>query len=107
MFINPITPPVIAAMTTNHPPQNASNHKMDERENLIRVTIILEQLAKKVDAIQVSMDRIENEFIVKATAEAAVASTKVDRLEKIVFGTIGVLAVEVIVLIHSIFENNG
>lgn len=91
-----------------HTPQNgSSNIVMDEKENLIRVTIILEQLAKKVDAIQVSIDRIENEFIVKATSEAAVINTKVDRLEKIVFGTIGVLAVEVIVLIHSIFESNG
>lgn len=93
-------------MKTNQPPQDA-NAKMDERENLIRVTIILEQLAKKVDAIQVSIDRIENEFIVKATAEAAVSSTKVNRLENIVYGTIGVVAVELIVIIHDLLKTNG
>lgn len=80
---------------------------MDERENLIRVTIILEQLAKKVDAIQVSINRIENEFIVKTTAETAVLDTKVSRLEKITYGAMGALAIEALGIVFLMFEKYG
>lgn len=68
------------------------------------VTILLEQVSKKVDLIGDKVERMKDGQIAAATTDIAVLQEKTNRIEKIVYGACAVIFVETIGLILSFIK---
>ena len=69
---------------------------MEDKELLIRQSVLLEAVIKKVDCIETKIDDINDDQIRQLDKSMGILQEKVGRLEKIIYGAIGVLFVQAI-----------
>ena len=72
---------------------------MDERELVIRQTVLLEEIGKKVTAIEGKVNLMNDGAVSDLKTQQAVTKEKVSRLESIIYGAIVVIFAQVIGLI--------
>ena len=75
------------------------NTIMDDREILIRQTVLLEEIGKKVTAVETKVNSMNDGHVMKTESRLAVLEEKNDRLEKVVYGSIAIITVQLISLI--------
>ena len=67
---------------------------MDDKELLIRLTVLVEQMGQKVAGIENKVNTLNDIHLMKTESRLAVGEEKVSRLEKIVYGSIGLILAE-------------
>lgn len=72
---------------------------MDDREILIRQTVLLEEIGKKVTAVETKVNGMNDGHVMKTESRLAVLEEKNTRLEKIVYGSIAVILGQALSLI--------
>jgi cell division protein FtsL len=72
---------------------------MDDKEILIRQSILMEEMGKRVIDMEGKVNKIYDIQIGITASELAVHKEKIGRLEKIVYGLITIIAVQVISII--------
>lgn len=72
---------------------------MEDKELLIRLSVMLEAVVKKMDNIEIKVDNINDEKIRQLDKTAGITSEKVTRLEKIVYGAIALIFAQSIALV--------
>jgi len=72
---------------------------MDDKELLIRQSVLLEAVIKKVDTIESKIDNINDSQIRELDKGQGILQEKVDRLEKIIYGAVFVIFVQLIAVI--------
>lgn len=80
---------------------------MEDKELLIRQSVLLEAVIKKVDIIETKIDNINDEQIRTLDKASGILTEKVARLEKIVYGLIATAAAEAIALISSWIQHKN
>lgn len=69
---------------------------MDDREILIRSTVLMEGFATKLDSIEKKVDRMSEDNVRKLEQEVAIQKEKLTRMEKIVYGTVAAIIANLI-----------
>jgi hypothetical protein len=59
---------------------------MDDREILIRQSVILEEIAKRVATVETSVNIMKDSHVVDMKTKLAVQEERLGRLEKIIYG---------------------
>jgi tetrahydromethanopterin S-methyltransferase subunit G len=72
---------------------------MDDKELLIRQSVLLEAVIKKVDSIETKIDLINDEQIRSLDKGQGILQEKVGRLENIIYGAVAVIFIQVVALI--------
>ena len=72
---------------------------MEDKELLIRQSVLLEAVIKKVDTIETKIDNINDSQIRQLDKGQGILEEKVDRLEKVIYGALAVIFVQLIGLI--------
>ena len=72
---------------------------MDDKELLIRQTVLLEEIGKKVTAIEGKVNSLNDGEVRDLGTQQAVTKEKVARLENIIYGSIAVIFVQAVALI--------
>lgn len=72
---------------------------MDDKELLIRQSVLLEAVIKKVDNIETKIDSINDDQIRQLDKAQGIMAEKVSRLEKIIYGAIAVIFAQAIGMI--------
>lgn len=72
---------------------------MEDKELLIRQSVLLEAVIKKVDTIETKIDDINDDQIRQLDKSLGIIQEKVGRLEKIIYGSIAVIFAQTIALI--------
>lgn len=72
---------------------------MDDKEILIRQTVLMEEMGKRIIDIEGKVDRINETHLGKTESRLAVSEEKVNRLEKLVYGAVAVIIVNLISII--------
>lgn len=72
---------------------------MEDKELLIRQSVLLEAVVKKVDTIEVKIDNINDEQIRTLDKGQGILAEKVGRLEKIIYGAVAIIFAQTIALI--------
>jgi len=72
---------------------------MEDKELLIRQTVLLEEIGKRMTAIESKLNQLNDEEVRELGTQQAVTKEKVSRLENIIYGAIGVLFVQIVALI--------
>ena len=72
---------------------------MDDKELLIRQSVLLEAVIKKVDVVESKIDSINDGQIREMDKSVGILKEKVDRMEKIIYGAAAAIFVELIALI--------
>lgn len=72
---------------------------MDDKELLIRQSVLLEAVIKKVDNIETKIDSINDDQIRQLDKAQGIMAEKVGRLEKIIYGAIAVIFAQSIAMI--------
>ena len=70
-----------------------------DKEILIRQSILMEEMGKRLITMEEKVTKIHETQIGVTTTELAVQKEKIGRLEKIVYGLIGIIAAEIISII--------
>jgi hypothetical protein len=68
-------------------------------EKLVELTTSLKALTSKVDGMDIKLDEMRTDHAQHTSNRIAVMDTKVDRLEKIIYGLGGLVTLEGIVLL--------
>jgi len=69
---------------------------MDDKEILIRQTVLMEETVKRVITIEGKVDSISQTQLSKTETRLAVSEEKVSRLEKIIYGALAAIMIELI-----------
>jgi hypothetical protein len=72
---------------------------MEDKELLIRQTVLLEQIGGKVNAIEAKVNAMNDGEVRELGTQQAVTKEKVSRLENIIYGAITVIFAQAIALI--------
>lgn len=72
---------------------------MEDKELLIRQSVLLEAVVKKVDAIETKIDDINDDQIRQLDKSLGIVQEKVGRLEKVIYGAIAIIFAQTIALI--------
>ena len=80
---------------------------MEDKELLIRQSVLLEAVVKKVDNIETKIDNINDEQIRQLDKSQGILIEKVSRLEKIVYGLIALAIAQGIALISSWIQHKN
>lgn len=72
---------------------------MEDKELLIRQSVLLEAVIKKVDIIENKIDDINDDQIRQLDKSLGIIQEKVGRLEKIIYGAIAVIFAQTIGII--------
>jgi len=72
---------------------------VDDKELLIRQSVLLEAVIKKVDVVESKIDSINDGQIREMDKSVGILKEKVDRMEKIIYGAAAAIFVELIALI--------
>jgi len=72
---------------------------MEDKELLIRQSVLLEAVIKKVDTIETKIDDINDDQIRQLDKSVGILQEKVNRLEKVIYGAIAVIFAQVIATI--------
>lgn len=72
---------------------------MEQMEQMIRMSVILEEIKKDVTEMSGKVDKIKDEHILQTTKALAIIETKLSRLENIIYGAITVVTIEFIGLL--------
>lgn len=80
---------------------------MEDKELLIRQSVLLEAVVKKVDTIEVKIDNINDEQIRTLDKGQGILVEKVSRLEKIIYGLIAIALTEGIAIISSWIQHKN
>jgi cell division protein FtsL len=71
----------------------------DDKEILIRQTILMEEMGKRVVDMEAKVNKIYDTQIGVTASELAVNKEKISRLEKIVYGAIAFIIVNLVSLV--------
>jgi len=71
----------------------------DDKEILIRQTILMEEMGKRVVDMEIKVGKIYETQIGTTASELAVNKEKIGRLEKIVYGAIAFIIVNLVSLV--------
>lgn len=71
----------------------------DDKEILIRQTILMEEMGKRVVDMEIKVGKIYETQIGTTASELAVNKEKISRLEKIVYGAIAFIIVNLVSLV--------
>lgn len=72
---------------------------MEDKELLIRQSVLLEAVIKKVDIIETKIDDINDDQIRQLDKSLGIIQEKVGRLEKIIYGAIAVIFSQTVALV--------
>lgn len=72
---------------------------MDDKELIIRQTVILEEISKKVAAIEGKVNNMNDGAVRDLGTQQAVTKEKVSRLENIIYGAIAVIFAQAVGII--------
>ena len=72
---------------------------MEDKELLIRQTVLLEEIGKKVTLIEGKVNTMNDGAVRDLGTQQAVTKEKVSRLESIIYGAIGVIFIQAVALI--------
>ena len=72
---------------------------MEDKEIIIRQTVLMEEMGKRIINIEVKVDKINETQLGKTEARLAVSEEKVNRLERIVYGAVAFIIIELISII--------
>lgn len=72
---------------------------MEDKELLIRQTVLLEQIGSKVNAIEAKVNAMNDGEVRELGTQQAVTKEKVSRLENIIYGAITVIFAQAVALI--------
>lgn len=72
---------------------------MEDKELLIRQTVLLEEIGKKVGVIEGKVNSMNDGAVRELGTQQAVTKEKVSRLENIIYGAIAVIFAQVVGLI--------
>lgn len=72
---------------------------MEDKELLIRQSVLLEAVIKKVDVIETKIDDINDDQIRQLDKSLGIIQEKVGRLEKIIYGAIAVIFSQTVALV--------
>lgn len=72
---------------------------MEDKELLIRLTVLSEEITKKVTIIEGKVNGMNDTTIRELGTAQAVTKEKVSRLESIIYGTIAVIFIQIIALL--------
>lgn len=71
---------------------------MEDKELLIRQSVLLEAVVKKVDTIEVKIDNINDEQIRTLDKGQGILAEKVGRLEKIIYGFCAIVVAQALAI---------
>lgn len=80
---------------------------MEDKELLIRQTVLLEQIGNKVTAIETKVNAMNDGEVRALGTQQAVTKEKVGRLENIIYGSIAVIFVQIIGLIFLWIQSSA
>jgi len=72
---------------------------MDEKEIQIRGIVLMEEMSKKVNTIEIKVDSIYNEKIHTLDKRQGITEDKVSRIEKMFYGSIMIIIAQAIGLV--------
>lgn len=72
---------------------------MEDKELLIRQSVLLEAVIKKVDTIETKIDDINDDQIRQLDKSLGIIQEKVGRLEKIIYGAVAVIFAQTVAMI--------
>ena len=72
---------------------------MEDKELLIRQSVLLEAVIKKVDIIETKIDDINDDQIRQLDKSLGIVQDKVGRLEKLLYGAIAIIFTQAIAVI--------
>lgn len=67
---------------------------MDDREILIRQTVLIEEISKKISVIENNVNAMKDGHIRETESRMAVQEEKMTRLEKIVYGAVALIIIQ-------------
>lgn len=67
---------------------------MEDKELLIRQIVLIEEMGKKVNAIEGAVTMMKDGHVVQTQSRLAVSEEKISRLEKIIYGSIATIIVQ-------------
>lgn len=72
---------------------------MDDKEILIRQSVLLEKIGEKVNAIENKVNLMNDGHVMKTESRLAVSEEKTAKLEKIVYGALGIIFIEMLSIV--------
>jgi len=72
---------------------------MEDKELLIRQTVLIEEIVKKVTIIEGRLNQLNDEEVRELATQQAVISEKVARLETIIYGALSIIFIQIVALI--------